>query len=151
MIGEKKSTLSIACIIRFLSDIWWPMLRYNHTINTEVGFTTCSNTHTHTHTHTHKEAYLESTVTEHSYDTQKYHCGQYSSGYDNSSSCHPTSSPSNSNTGTGSDIISKSLPLCNKHKVLSDHVKVGLTVNTNSICCNMFFCVVTEPTQKVIL
>lgn len=38
---------------------------------------------------------LESTVTEHGDDTQQYHCGQYSSGYDNSSRCHPTSSPSN--------------------------------------------------------
>lgn len=73
-----------------------------------------SRAHTHTDTHT---PYLESTVTEHSYDTQKYHCGQYSSGYDNSSSCHPTSSPSNSATGTASDIINKLLPLHNKYEV----------------------------------
>lgn len=53
-------------------------------------------------------SYLESTVTEHGDDTQKYHCGQYSSGYDNSSSCHPTSSPSNSGVDTGSvDIFNK--------------------------------------------
>lgn len=50
------------------------------------------------------QTYLESTITQHGYDTQKYHCGQYSSGYDNSSSCHPTSSPSNSETGTGNEF-----------------------------------------------
>lgn len=38
---------------------------------------------------------LESTVAEHCYDTQEYHRCENSSSYDNSSSCHPTRSPSN--------------------------------------------------------
>lgn len=65
-------------------------------IDTDIKIRAQINTHSHTCAHT--QVYLESTVAEHSYDTEKYHGGQYSSGYDNSSSCHPTSSPSNSAT-----------------------------------------------------
>lgn len=61
------------------------------------------------HTHTEPEAYLESTVAEHSYDTQKYHRGQYSPSYDNSSSCHSTSSPSNSDKQLTSDFTTATL------------------------------------------
>lgn len=45
-------------------------------------------------------AHLESTVTKHCNDTQEYHCCENSSGYDNSSSCHPTRSPSNPESKT---------------------------------------------------
>ena len=104
-------------------------------------------------TNTLKELYLESTVTEHSYDTQKYHCGQYSSGYDNSSSCHPTSSPSNSDTGTGSDIINKRCQL-QQHIWLSIKSRKGQHHSKHR--CNVLeyiFSVRTliEQTQKVIL
>lgn len=66
--------------------------------NTDTDIKTRAQINTHSHTCAHTQVYLESTVAEHSYDTEKYHGGQYSSGYDNSSSCHPTSSPSNSAT-----------------------------------------------------
>lgn len=39
--------------------------------------------------------YLESTVTEHCDDAEQYHSGENSSGYDDSSRWHSTSSPSN--------------------------------------------------------
>lgn len=40
-------------------------------------------------------SHLEPTVTEDCYDEEEYHCSQNASGYHYSSSCHPTSSPSN--------------------------------------------------------
>ena len=73
--------------------------------NLIIPSTDMSCTHLMYQTHMMK-SYLESTIAEHGYDTQKYHCGQYSSSYDNSSSCHPTSSPSNSDMSTRSENIS---------------------------------------------
>ncbi len=45
-------------------------------------------------------AHLKSTVTEHANDTQENHRGENSSGYNHSSRCHPTGSPSTSDDRT---------------------------------------------------